>query len=172
MRFSASIVSICVILSAACGGSVTERTTQALGTALGATNAARDQFTAWDKDHQLVIVDAAKTREAAEKSLSDYRGKRQKIVQAFTVAYTSIASAAAMVPLVEAGTKKDTELLGILADAVGAVQTVVGSIQDIKKAFDDERQAVPPGEPKPATPKPLPPPPDPEPAPAPAGGTP
>lgn len=169
MRCKASLVTLCLILAAACGGSITERTGQALGTALGATNAAADQFTAWDKQHQLDIVDRAKTREEAESGLADYRGKRKKIVQAFTVAYSSIASAAVMIPLVEAGTEKSTKLLAMLSDAVGAVKTVLDSIQDIRKAFGDD----PAPEPKPAPVKPDAPTPAPAPAtpqPAAAGG--
>jgi hypothetical protein len=144
-------IAIFMIIMAACGGSVTQRTSQALGTALGATNAARDQFSAWDKQHQLDIVDRATTREQAEAELAAYRAKRQKIVQAFTVAYGAIASAAATVPLVEAGVKKETDLLGLLTDAVGAVQTVMGSVKDIRDAFG-EKPAVAPPNPEPAAP--------------------
>lgn len=136
MRIKLSLAAAMLIFWTACGGSIAEKTNKALGTAIVATNAARDQFTEWDKGHQLAIVDKATTREQAESGLKEYRQKRQKIVQAFTVAYTSMASAAAMVPLVHAGTKKDRDLIELLVASVEAVQSVVSSVKEIREAFE------------------------------------
>jgi hypothetical protein len=136
MKIKTSLAAAMLILWTACGGSIAERTNKALSTALTATNAARDQFTQWDKQHQLDIVDKASTREEAEGGLKEYREKRQKIIQAFTVAYTSMASAAAMVPLVQAGEKKDRDLIMLLANSVEAVQSVIASVKEIREAFD------------------------------------
>lgn len=136
MRIKLSLVAITLVLCAACGGSISERANKSISTALSATNAASDQFTKWDKQHQLDIVDRATTREDAESGLREYREKRQRIVQAFTVAYTSMATAAATVPLVQAGEKSDRDLIKLLAESIGAVQTVISSIKEIRSAFN------------------------------------
>lgn len=123
------------ILWSACGGSVVDRTNKALNTALSATNAARDQFTKWDAQHQLAIVDKASTRTEAETNLKTYRTKRQRIVQAFTVAYTSMATAAVTIPLVQAGKRPERDLLKLLVASMDAVQTVIAGVKDIGDAF-------------------------------------
>lgn len=131
-----------------------DRTNKALGTAIVATDAARDQFLQWDKQHQLDIVDKATTREQAEAGLKAYRERRQGIVQAFTVAYTSMATAAATIPLVQAGKKSDRDLAKMLVDAIAAVQTVLASIQEIRDAFDAE-ESMPTTTSEPPNPKPV-----------------
>jgi hypothetical protein len=115
-----------------------------------------------------MIVDRATTREGAEAELAEYRGKRQRVVQAFAVAYSAIASAATIVPLVEMGKKSPADLVKLLGEAASAVQTALAIHQEMQTAFDDA-----------PVPAPLPPPPEdppnPEPAPevpAGAGSTP
>ena len=132
-----------LLVVTACGGSIAERTNKSLSTALLATDSARDQFTKWDAQHQLEIVNKAASREQAETDLASYREKRQKIIQSFTVAYTSMASAAAMVPLVVAGEKKDRDLIALLISAVAAVQSVVSTIKEIREAFDATHETPP-----------------------------
>lgn len=153
MKFKPAIYATIVILLAACGGgSISHKTNEAVKVALTATNEARTQFTAWDKQHQLSIVDKAQTREQAESELQSYREKRQKIIQAFTVAYSSMAAASALVPLVQAGERVEKDLLGLLVDAAMAVKSVIASIQEIRDAFDSK--AAPAPEPS-ATPEPT-----------------
>ena len=144
MKFKSAIYATIVILLSACGGgSISHKTNEAIKVALTATNEARTQFTAWDKQHQLSIVDKAQTREQAESELQSYREKRQKIIQAFTVAYSSMAAASALVPLVQAGEKKEKDLFVLLVDAAMAVKSVIASIQEIREAFDSKAVRVP-----------------------------
>ncbi len=164
MKFNPAIYATIVLLLAACGGgSISHKTNDSVQVSLTATNKARTQFTAWDKQHQLSIVDKAQTRDQAESELQSYREKRQKIIQAFTVAYSSMAAASALVPLVQAGERVEKDLLGLLVDAAMAVQSVIASIQEIRDAFDSnpapdtgltetpEPTTLPPS-PEPATP--------------------
>lgn len=147
MRIKTGLLTVMLLLWTACGGSLAERTNKSLGTALSATNAASAQFTKWDKQHQLDIVDKASTRKEAEDGLREYRDKRQRIIQSFTVAYSSMASAAAMVPLVQAGEKSDADLIGLLAESVGAVQTVISSLKEIREAFATDMKSADPSPP-------------------------
>lgn len=120
---SARIVPLVLIL-AACGGSFTDRANKTLATSLAATNAARDQFLAWDKAHQLELVDGSTTKDEAEAKLAAYRMKRQPVLKAFTLAYTAIGAAAATIPLVDKGIKREFDLIPLLADAVVAVTAI------------------------------------------------
>lgn len=125
MRQRSGLLILAVLVTlVACSGSVKQRADTALSTALAATNAARDQFLAWDKAHQLELVEAAQTREQGEASLAAYRAKRAPVLHAFTVAYASIGAAAALVPLVERGIRKDTELTGLIAEAAAAIAAI------------------------------------------------
>ena len=155
MKIKTSMAVTMLILWTACGGSITDRANKAITTSMVATSAARDQFVEWDKGHQTAIVDRATNREEATAGLKAYRQKRQRIVQAFTIAYTSMASAAALVPLVQAGVKKDTELIKLLADSVAAVQVVISSVKEVREAFDADTPApaVPPE--RPPNPEPV-----------------
>lgn len=126
-RVAALVALVCAL--SACSGSFTDRAHRTLNTTLAATNAARDEFVAWDKAKQLELVDAAETKEAAEAALAEYRRKRAPVLRAFTIAYTSIAAAAAMVPLVDKGIKKESDLVPLLTDAVNAAV-------ELKKAYD------------------------------------
>ena len=124
------LFSALLIFSVGCAGSLVERSSKTLSTALAATSAARDQFVSWDETYQLEIVAEATTREEGEKALSAYRVKRSKVLKAFTATYMAISSAAAILPLVEKGTAKDAELETLLVDALKAALHV-------KNAFDE-----------------------------------
>jgi hypothetical protein len=117
---------------AGCGGSLADKASKTLATSLAATNAARDSFVSWDEKHQLAIVDEAGSREAGEVALKSYRGKRQKVIYAFTVAYTTIAAAATLIPLIEAGEKKDADLTRLVLDAVVAATAIKDAIAAIQ----------------------------------------
>jgi sialic acid synthase SpsE len=118
-----------VLIALACGGDFTKRANQTLSTALVATNAARDTFTAWDERHQLRLVEDAATREEAEAALKTYRDKRQAVVKAFAAAYAAIATAAATIPLVDKGERSETDLLVLIKDAVTAAATLKKSVE-------------------------------------------
>ena len=118
---------------AACGANFTDKAHKTLATSLIATNAARDGFVEWDHMHQLKIVEAAQTRMEAETALATYRAKRKMVLQSFLGAYTTIAAALAILPLIERGTKGDGELTPLLLDAVRAVIAVKAALKEIQE---------------------------------------
>jgi hypothetical protein len=136
VRQRSALIGAVALLAIACGGNIASRAHKTLGVALSAANAARDSFTAWDKDHQLEIVHNATTREEAEAKIATYRHTRADVLAGFTVAYTSIAAAAAVIPLVEQGQRQELDLLGLIATAAQATA-------DIEKAVKALRGAVP-----------------------------
>ncbi len=114
-------LAVLVLLVSACGAtSFVDTTHKTLATSMAATNAARDQFLSWDKAHQLEIVDGADTKEEAQGALASYRAKRLKVIRAFTIAYTSIGAAVALIPLIERGIRKDIDLIPLLSDVAAA----------------------------------------------------
>lgn len=134
----ARIVPLMLLLAVACGPKksetpATDTADKALSTALAAANAARDSFVEWDKAHQLAIIDDAATREEGAAALAVYRDKRGKVLRAFVAAYASISAAAALVPLVERGERRDADLIGLITEAVAAVQAVKHAIDAIKE---------------------------------------
>ncbi len=123
---------LCVVLmwgcSNGCAGT-TKHADKSLSTVLAATTAARDSFVAWDAQQQTWIVEQATTREEGEARLKNYRDKRQKVLKAFTIAYQSLASAAAVMPLVERGERKESEFESYLRDALNAILVIKEAIQ-------------------------------------------
>lgn len=124
---------VCVLLLHGCGGSFSQKARKSLNTALAATNAAQAGFVGWDKQHQLDIVDRSTSKEEATAALVGYRAKRQAVVRAFTISYTSIAAAATLIPLVERGERKDAELAGLLLEVVNAASAVKKAIDAIRR---------------------------------------
>ena len=128
----AELTFVGVVLVAAlllqCGGSARSRANETLHTALGATNAARDLFVQWDRQHQLDLVERASSREEGEAQLASYRKDRQAVVSNFAVAYSAIAAAATLVPLVDAGQRPFSELSVLVAEAVRAAIVVKTTI--------------------------------------------
>jgi hypothetical protein len=118
-------------LLASCGGRATKHLDTALSTAIAATNAARDSFTAWDADHQQQIVARSTTREIATADLRAYRTKREPILKGFVLAYQALASAAAIMPLVERGEKKSAEFDAYLMEALHAILVIKEAIKDL-----------------------------------------
>lgn len=118
------VLAVVLVVLAACSGSFAERANRTLTTSLAVTNAARDQFLAWDAAHQQEIVATSATREEAESRLAAYRTKRVAVVKAFTYAYVTIGTAAALVPLVERGIKRDVDLVPLLTEVAVAVAAV------------------------------------------------
>lgn len=111
---------VIVLLVAACGGSFTDRAHKTLATSLVAANAARDQFVAWDVNHQQQIVEAAADAESGRAQLAAYRKQRGPVLRAFTLAYTTIAAAAALIPLVDHAGRSESDLARALIDAAAA----------------------------------------------------
>lgn len=131
-KYAVGLVIFALLFAAACGGSFTDKAQKTLATSLEATNAARDSFLAWDKDHQQAIVEKASTREAGEAQLAAYRQTRRAVVKAFTVAYTAIAAAAATIPLVDAGEKSEGALTALLFTATDSVAGVQKAIETVR----------------------------------------
>ena len=75
----------------ACSGSARQHTLRA---SFVAVNAARDGLLAFDKTHQLEIVDKATTREQAEVDIAAYHARRAVVVTLFELTYRAIALAA------------------------------------------------------------------------------
>ena len=94
---------------------------------------AEKAFVSWDDAHQQGIVAKAKTPEEAQAGLNAYRDKRQPVIKAFVVAYSSLAAVAAMIPLVEKGLKPEADLMLLLGDAFMAAL-------EVKKAVDAIRE--------------------------------
>jgi hypothetical protein len=82
-------------------------------------NAARDGFTAWDDDHQHLIVTQATSLEQGKADLDAYRKKREPVIRAFELAYKTLATAA-LAP----STDNLTLLLADLADLKVAVEAL------------------------------------------------
>ncbi len=126
-------VAVLFLFVAGCGGaSFTDTANKTLSTSLAATNAARDQFLSWDKAHQMELVAVATSPEEAKDALAAYRAKRMPVIKAFTITYTSIGAAAALVPLVEKGIKKETDLIRLLVDVASAASAVKDAYNAIK----------------------------------------
>jgi hypothetical protein len=122
-----------VAVIGACGASTVERANRALATALVATNAARDAFTEYDGTHQLQIVVQAPTREAAEAALTAYREKRAYIHRALVGAYTALAVAATVLPLVENGQRSMVDVFAALGDAAAALVEARRALDALKR---------------------------------------
>lgn len=135
MRRQVASLAVLLAMVACCGG-VADRAHRTLGVALNATNAARDSFLSWDKQHQLHIVEHADSREEAEARLRVYRHQRNDVMRAFTVAYTTIAAAAASLPLVEDGTRSEVDLVKLIADAATATAAVKAVIKAVREGTD------------------------------------
>lgn len=90
--------------------------TDTLHSAVVSVNAARDGFVAWDREHQQTIVDQATTHDDGVKALSDYRVKRQPVMDSFEVAYRALALAATQTD--DPSLKAALAMSGDLIDAV------------------------------------------------------
>lgn len=116
-----------------CGGSIASKTEATLQTSLSAVNGARDVFFAWDKSHQEEIVESSLTQTQARDRLSEYREKQARVVQSFTVAYSTISAAAALLPLVEAGEAEERELVDLLIKSANAARAVLEAVEEVRK---------------------------------------
>ncbi len=92
----------------ACGASARDRAVQS---ALVTTNAARDVFIAFDRQHQAAIVAAATSEVGGAAALAEYRTKRAIAVTYFEALYRALAIAAVITD--------DPNNLTVLARAAG-----------------------------------------------------
>jgi hypothetical protein len=123
-----------VLLFGACGGkAVSQHANEALSKTMAATNAARDSFKVWDKEHQMLLVERADDSADVIRAVSAYRERRAHVLDAFTKVYTVIGAAAALVPLVERGERRDLELTAALVEVVVAFDAVRKAIGELKE---------------------------------------
>lgn len=120
-------VPLLLILVSACQAGFLGRTERAIGTAMTATNLARDEFLRWDALHQTGLLERVGNRKAAELALDGYRKAREPVLLAFGTAYAALAAALAALPLVDAGVMTPVEL-------VERLQTVALSVDNAGKA--------------------------------------
>lgn len=122
-------------LITACGGQTTyiQKAQKSLTVTHQAVQVAEKAFVSWDTAHQQEIVARATSAEQATAEINAYREKRQPVIKAFVVAYSSIASISAIIPLVEKGLKPETDLMNLLLEAFAASVEVKKAIEAIKE---------------------------------------
>lgn len=125
-----------VLIALGCSGNQNHKKTletarSSVETAFRATNAVRDAFDDWAKQHQEELVDAAKSKKEAEDAVAEFRIKRQKVNEAIIVAYSSIAAAASSLALFEAEKISEAELLLRLTEAVESVLALKNAVKDL-----------------------------------------
>lgn len=86
-----AFLSVAVVASTGCSASQRERT---IKTTLAAVNETRVAFVVFDRAAQAAIVATATSYEQGATALAAYRAKREIVVDAFSFAYRSIATAA------------------------------------------------------------------------------
>ncbi len=130
------LVPLCFLLLVACGAAgrreATVATRGGLSTALAATNAARDAFTAWSKAHEMSIVARATSREQGARELAAYRAQSQPVLGALVVAYTSIAAASAALTLADAKPAELATAVRLATDALRAAVAVRDAVLALK----------------------------------------
>jgi hypothetical protein len=124
---------IVCFLAACSGGRVTASATETLKLAHGATNSARQAFIEWDGLHQADLVARATSAAEATAALAAYRAKRTKVVGSFAIAYSAIAAAAAVLPLVSAGKRSQASLVALVLAAADAARILAEEIAAFKK---------------------------------------
>lgn len=125
---------VVLLVACACGGKTVSRATETLRLAHGATNAAQAAFVEWDSAHQESLVGRAKTAEDARAAVDAYRRKRAHVMRSFAVAYSAIAAAATLIPLVDSGKRSVGELVSLVVIAADAVGRLADQIADLKEA--------------------------------------
>ena len=123
---------VVLLLMAACASS-DRKIQESLSVALRATDAAQAAFTTFDARRQVAIAETAPTREAAVDALEAYRDKRQIVLSAFTAAYSALASAATVAPLVAEGKYPPGELWRALERAAQATLAAHNALERLRK---------------------------------------
>lgn len=125
------IAAILLLTCSGCGGAAkaADRANRSIAATLEAVNAAHEGFVEWDKIHQDEVLAASGSQEEYDAKVAGYRLERGKVTQAFVAAYSTIAAAAGIVPLVGAG--KAT-----IADLLAALEGVADATVDVKRAID------------------------------------
>jgi hypothetical protein len=85
-----AVLLLLFVVLAACGASAREK---ALRTSFVAVTTLQAGFEAWDKEHQLAIVEKASSYEAGAAEIEAYWKKRTDVTNGFEAAYRTIAAA-------------------------------------------------------------------------------
>lgn len=88
-RVQLAVLALLVAL-AACGPDARQRT---LKSTISGLDTARHAFIALDQASQAVIVETSSSLEEGQRRLGEYRARRQRVVDAFEVAYRAVALA-------------------------------------------------------------------------------
>ena len=112
------VMCLMVLVASSC---TPNKRTKTLHATLVAVNAARDGFTAWDREHQASLARTLPSREAIDQALDAYHAKRRPVVDSFEVAYRALAVAATQTDDMSLKTALDgaRELLTALQKLVG-----------------------------------------------------
>jgi hypothetical protein len=101
---------------------------QALANVSSSTDASLKAFEGFDHDYQLALVDAdqkaGKNQAQIAADLTAYRSKRVTVNKAFADADAVLGTGHALLPLVEAGVEKQTDLTAWLSQLFTAAQEV------------------------------------------------
>ena len=90
-QFEIAITLVLVFILSACGASAREK---ALHTTYVTVTTAQAGFEAWDREHQMAIVNAATSQADGLAKLSAYHDKRKPVCIAFEATYRMLAGAA------------------------------------------------------------------------------
>jgi hypothetical protein len=130
IRSHAAVLVLLVLTSCATDS---KRIQSALRSAITATDAAQVAFVTFDERRQAEIVSVAVTKEEAEVKIAAYRGRRQPVLLAFTSAYSALAAAAALAPLVDAGKRDSAHLWQAIGEAASATLAAQAALAALRK---------------------------------------
>lgn len=134
MTRSITMTAFALILLAACASrqKTIESAERGLGAALGAVNATREVFVAWDAARQEEIVAAATSLDAGKVALAKHRALRGRLAEAFVLAYSSIALASSTLALYAVDKVSQAEVIARLIEVSTHVRAVVEAVNHIR----------------------------------------
>lgn len=109
-------------------GSFVKNSYKTLETTSATLTASATAFEKYDHDTQMDIVaagkKAGKSKDAIQAELERYRNLRAPVLKAFTEAGAVVVAGRALLPLVEAGVKKETDIAAWLTQLLNAAEAV------------------------------------------------
>ncbi len=97
-----------------------------------AVNDARSAFLEWNAAAEATIVAAATSEADGKRMLAGFDQSRAPIVRAFVLAYTALAHAEALLPLIRAGKTSVDSLLPVLSRLAGPVSEINRRVAGLK----------------------------------------
>lgn len=127
------------IAACGCATSATTAAYQAINNVTASADAGLKAFEAFDKDYQMQIVSedkaAGKTSTAIEADLSTYRQKRAALNKAFAAVNAAVTTGQALLPLVDSGIKKTTDLSTWETQLLAAASALQQALADLGVTF-------------------------------------